>query len=586
MKKKISPISIVLYLAMLLMLVAKLDVISKMYDLSQMPDMTFYFGVGLQPGVLLPVLGSIMTQFCHFPVIGAILVVLSMAILTGVSKWAFGNKVSAYFPAVFMFSFLVGMDYSIYTMRAQGVLFSQTLGLTLAVLAAGGWTRAKKHSLAYPVLMLLVGYPIIGAYAILAGLAIFAASLFDRREPLVIPFVTLIASAAIPWLYTHFVFTHIDTRYTFFAAAPYMDFVKNGLKFIPLGLSGLAVVLLAMTPNLKLQDSALTGLIATLAMLGAIVAFAYKDRNFHIELAMEQAIEKNEWKKAVKYSAKSPAPTRVIVLYRNIALLNTGQLCDKMFTFPNSGPRINTTAQISQTEVCAPLVFFYNGLINYSTRWAWEMSMMFQRTVERYKYQAKVALFTGQEKPELIAKYLDIIDANWFEGKWVEKYRRYLNDPEALQQDPEYQMFQVLNQFEEIKFMSSAVVEDTLLKHYTSQPAPQGVMLDLALAAAMTMRNTDAFWYYFAQLQESGREMPTHVAEAAILFAYLERDQKLIDSVANVIGVESSVVKKFQAFSGEASGVRDAAAAKETFKKKYGDTYWYYCYFTEELLTD
>ncbi len=118
------------------------------------------------------------------------------------------------------------------------------------------------------------------------------------------------------------------------------------------------------------------------------------------------------------------------------------------------------------------------------------MSRMFQRTVEGYKYQAKVALFTGKENPELIEKYLDIIDTNWFEGKWVKKYRGYLHDPEALRNDPEYQMFLALDQYEEIKFMSSAVAEDTLLKHYTSQPDPQGVMLDQALAASMTMRHT------------------------------------------------------------------------------------------------
>ena len=571
---------------MLLVTVAKLDVISKMYDLSQMPDLTFYFGVGLQPGFVLPIVGSILTQFCHFPVLGAVLVVLSMALLTLVSKKVFSDKVSAYLPAVFMFSFLMGIDYSLYTMRAQGILFSQTLGLTLAILAYGAWNKSKTHTPAFPVLMLLIGYPLIGVYAVLAALAIFLSSLLDRRDPLSVPIVSLAASFAIPWLYTHFVFTHIDTRYTFFAAAPYMDFVKNGLKFIPLGLAGLSVVFLAITPGLKFREHFFTGLVPTLAMLAVIASFTYKDRNFHVELAMEQAIEKNEWTKALKYARKSESPTRVIVMYRNIALMNTGQLCDRMFTYPNSGPRINTTAQISQTEVCAPVVFFYNGLINYSTRWAWEMSMMFQRTVERYKYQAKVALFTGKENPELIEKYLDIIDTNWFEGKWVKKYRGYLHDPEALRNDPEYQMFLALDQYEEIKFMSSAVAEDTLLKHYTSQPDPQGVMLDQALAASMTMRNTDAFWYYFAQLRESGRSLPTHVAEAAILFAYLERDQRLIDSVANVIGVESPVVRGFQAFSGEASAIRDAAAAKETFKKKYGHTYWYYCYFTEELLTD
>lgn len=573
---------------MLLFLTAKLDFIQKMYDLSQMPDLSFYFGVGLQPGFLLAIAGSLLTQFCCFPVLGALFVVLSMAGLTELCKKTFRNCLLSYLPCVFLFSFLVGIDYAVYTMRAQGILFSQTLGSAIAVLIVWGWKKTDKLSVFYPVISVIVGYPLVGAYSIVAALAVAAISIRDKKNGLLTTVIVILSSAAIPWLYTHCLFTHIDTRYTYFAAFPYMDFVKNGWKFLPLGLTALSIIVLGASANHnpKYSDKTFSRVLYTAAMAAVIFVFCYKDRNFHIELAMEQAIEKNDWKKTLRYAAKSEEPTRIIVMYRNIALLYTGQLCNRMFSFPNSGPRINTPGQISQTEVCAPLVFFYNGLINYSTRWAWEMSMMFQRTVERYKYQAKVALFTGQENPELIGKYLDIIGENWFERKWVEKYRNYLNDRSALLQDEEYQMFMQLNNFEEVKYMSSAIAEDTLLSHFISQSEPQGVMLDLSLAAAMTLRNTDAFWHYYSQFRKTGRPFPTHVSEAAILFAYLERNQALIENVAMDIGTNSIIVRRFQSFSGDASGLTDAASVKESFKKKYGDTYWYYCYFTDELMTD
>lgn len=586
MKKKISPLAIVLYLAMALMLVAKLDFVRKMYDLSQMPDMTFYFGVGLQPGVLLPIVGSVLTQFCYFPVLGAALVLLSMMGLTAVCKKAVGDNALAYLPATFVFAFLMGIDYAVYTMRAQGILFSQTLGLALAALAVWGSQKTRLPGWLPAILAVVVGYPLIGAWAIVAALAICT-----RRESpaqcATTAAAAVVAAAAVPWLYTHFAFSHIDARYTWFAGTPYMDFVKNGVKFIPLGLAALSLIAAPAFRNCRVLDAkGAKAIIAAVVMAAIVVGFAYKDRNFHVELAMERAIERNDWKAALKHAEKAEEPTRVIVMYRNIALLYTGQLCQKMFTYPNYGPRINTPGQISQTEVCAPTVFFYNGLINYSTRWAWEMSMMFQRTVQRYKYQAKVALFTGQEKPELIEKYLTIIGRNWFEKGWVKRYRRYLEDPAALAKNQEYQMFQMLNQFEEVKYMSSAVVEDTLLSHFLSQPEPQGPMLDLSLAAAMTLRNTQAFWHYFNQLCRSGRPIQTHVAEAAMLFAYLERDQALIERVAQQIGFNSVVVSNFQQFSGEASGIRDKDAAEPTFRKRYGKTYWYYCYFTPDLMTD
>ena len=269
-------------------------------------------------------------------------------------------------------------------------------------------------------------------------------------------------------------------------------------------------------------------------------------------------------------------------MYRNIALLNKGQLCDKMFTYPNESIGIDTPAQISQTEVCAPTVFFYNGLINYSTRWAWEMSMMFQMTLERYKYQAKVALFTGKENPALVEKYLDIISRNMYQRRWVRKYRSYLQDPSLLVKDPEYIMFRQLDRFEELKYMSSAVVENTINNHFLLQEHPEGVMLDLSLAAAMTAKDIEMFWYYYDMLLDSGRRIPTHVGEAAILFAYIGRNQAEIDAVARDLGgTGSPIVRRFISFSSKAS-----AGNTGSFKEEFGDTYWYYSYFVKSITTD
>ena len=52
----------VVFIAMALVLVMKLPVLQKMFEQSLWPDMTFYLNLGLQPGVALPVLGSILTS--------------------------------------------------------------------------------------------------------------------------------------------------------------------------------------------------------------------------------------------------------------------------------------------------------------------------------------------------------------------------------------------------------------------------------------------------------------------------------------------------------------------------------------------
>ena len=157
-----------------------------------------------------------------------------------------------------------------------------------------------------------------------------------------------------------------------------------------------------------------------------------------------------------------------------------------------------------------------------------------------------------------------------------------LEDPSLLASDPEYKMFKALDNFEEVKYMSSAVVENTVLNHFMLQEHPEGVMLDESLAASMTAKDIDMFWYFYDILLSSGRRIPTHVAEAAILFAYIGKNQAEIDAVARDLGgPDTPVVRRFIDFSSKAS-----AGDEKACREKFGDTYWYYIYFVKSITTD
>ncbi len=575
--------------AALVLLVLKDDVLAKMYALSLWPDMTFYLTSGLQPGVLLPVLGSVLTQLSPLPVVAMVLVLGSLAALMLLSSKVAGRNLRALLPALLVFCFLCGLDYAVYAMRAQGVLFSQTLGLCFALLLILGWQKLKNKAWkrVYTGFVGMFAYPLIGVYGIVALLGICLEALVEEKRGWDYILRLVVYGGMMPYVWAAGIFTHIDARYTYFAGLPYMDFVDHGVRFVPLALALLSVALLPALRGWKPRTRAWQPVAAVLVAGACLWGFSFRDLNFHLELTMERAAEKHDWKKVLKCAERSDHPTRVIVMYRNIALMYRGELCDRMFTYPNESIPINTPSQISQTEVCGVPVFFYNGLINFSARWGWEMSMMFQRTLERYKYLAKVALFTGKEKPALINTYLDIIGTCPFERKWVEKYRGYLNDPSLLAQDEEYRMFRLLDNFEENRHISSAVVENTLLSHFAEQPDPHGLMLQLALAAAMTRKDIETFWYYYDKLLAEGGKIPRHVGEAAILFAYIDRNQQEIDAVAQDLGgVNSLTVQKFIQFSGEASRASGEEAVAQAFKERYGDTYWYYSYFVKSLTTD
>ena len=96
MKKKY--LAILVYAAMAAVLFLKLGVVRKLFELSLWPDMTFYTNLGLQPGVLLPILGSVLTQVSGLPLLGVLLVLLSLACLTSLVKKLCGDRMVSYIP--------------------------------------------------------------------------------------------------------------------------------------------------------------------------------------------------------------------------------------------------------------------------------------------------------------------------------------------------------------------------------------------------------------------------------------------------------------------------------------------------------
>jgi len=581
-----------IYAVMALVLMAKQCVLLKSYSLSLWPDMSYYLTYGLRPGVILPILGSMLTAFCKFPPLGATLILALLLATSRVIRKVIGNTLWAHLPSICMFLFLSGLDYSLYIMRSPGIIFSQILGLLFCACMVWGDEAIRERDtivrIIYAALVSIIGYPLVGAYSIVAQTVMLLKASVRHKWGYAV--FCLISGAVIPIVYTHAVFTHIDTHYTFLSGFPYMDFLHNYGKVVPLGLCILTFILLPLISGFvrHISDSIVFKSVFTAVAVAALVLFTYKDRNFHIELCMEQALVRNKWNKALSLASRTDKPTRVIIMYRNIALMRKGALCDKMFTYSYDSQPLDTKSDfVSQTMVSAMPVFFYNGLLNFSARWAFEESMIWQRNIERFKYLAKVALLSGYDQRSLVEKYLNIIAENPFEKKWVAQYREYLEDPSKLKENMDYRYSKLLSEYDGMKFASSAIVENSLIAHYLSQSHPHGVMLQLCLAHAMTVKDIDLFWYYFDILHDDGVSIPVHVGEAALLFASMSRNQKMMDVVVSRLGGPGSpIVQRFASFDRDASKARNSDQEKEHFRQRYGKTYWYYCFFTKEAITD
>ena len=348
-------------------LAAKCCVLSKAADLSAVSfEGGFLRDFLNRPGGILEYCGLLLTQAGHFPAAGIILMLALMIWSARSCRRIYGHNPLIWLPALCMLVFWTGMDYNLHTMRAVGYAFSQMLGIAAACAVASSSTGRRRPAL-FGIFSLIVFYPLIGGYAVTAALSCAAIHLANKgKTGLKFLCLTVLFTAILPQIATRLAYTHTDPTFTYLAGMPYFDFNGNWTRWIPIAAACISLILLStFHKTLEKPFSEFMSFILSALLATGLVIFTYKDRNFHAEIRMEQAIEANDWDKVIKIASGLEHPTRIGVMYRNIALLYKGELLEKIFTFSDDYSPIATKAPVSMTMVCAPVSFFYNGMLQF-----------------------------------------------------------------------------------------------------------------------------------------------------------------------------------------------------------------------------
>ena len=539
-----------------------------------------------QPGGILALAGAFLTQFCHYPVLGAAIFALLMCLLTFLTEKAFGLEGKAArlstLPALFLLLFITRLDYSIYLFRTYGLLYSQVLGFCAAmslVLLYRTCFLGKRSSPLFLAAAVLLGYPLFGAFALLAGTLM---ALVALREGKVADLaVALLLGAAVPWLCGAWpgIYPRIHRKFLYLAAFPYMEFLDNFICLVPLALAALALVALCFLRKAgRITVPVLVG-----ATLLAVMGGSCWDRGFHTVLDMERAVAEQDWDKVLKLAGKEKNPNRIHVLYRDVALYEKGILTEKMFQYPDGDAPLHTRAQFPISHICGVPVLYYCGMINPADRLAMEYSSTFCKNLFYYKYQAKSALVSGEY--ELARKYLDIVDANWFQGSWVRRYRAFLDNPAQMDADPEFQRLRPLLQNSWTQFEAAAPLQEMLYVHYANPDYVNESVFEWQAAFSLMQKDAETTLQLFFDRLDRLPDAPigTALAEGAALFASELADPDMMRALTPVLKQKGSLLKRFSQFSSAANNTRDwdSEKTKEWFAAQYGGTYWYYYLFVD-----
>ena len=312
------------------------------------------------------------------------------------------------------------------------------------------------------------------------------------------------------------------------------------------------------------------------------------DKNFKHELRMYRALDEFRFEDVLKEmpTDKEEAPTNLMVLYKNIALMHTGQM-DKMFETNNCGikPVLSDSLKIRTSLLGAPLIYYLFGQMNYSYRWAMENSVQYGLSFRNLKMMIRTAIFN--QEFEVAAKYLALLKSSTFHRSWAIEHEQWMLNSTQFIQSAEYKAISpLLNDKENELTGDDGLCELFLLDYYSTLPTVNTPLQEnVALCMTLWEKSQYAFCvrFYDYVTNHPNSSIPTLYQEGAILLGNAE------DSPITLEGFQFDlpVRERYQRFVQDYYQLRqqglDEHAMGMRMKPLYGNTYWWYYYFYNDF---
>ena len=576
------------------------------------------------PGGLLAWAGAYLTQFFYYPAVGCAMLIALWLLTFGLAKWAF--RVPAewsfllFIPLAALLCSNIQLGYWVYILKDVDYVFYHSLGLFAALLLSSfhnftislidkflslGDRQKLWITLAWiPLVAALFYYP-LGIYALLAAVITAVAPLRlpqgggtnSKASPLrggwvgsffllaltlwLVPLLetsgTTLMRPDQPWLY----------GFRFFE----LDELRDVSLEIPFYVALVAPILfpfirMIRTKRLFISQSIMGA--TFLAMFLCLLARDFTDYNFHAEMRMQRGVEECRWNDVLREAAKVKGPvTREMVMFRDIALINRGELCSKRYIYNNESIQpvtVSDSIHIRISDQAGDLIYYNFGETVFAIRRAIERCMHYGYSYYTMRMLTQCALVNGEK--ENARKYLRLLSRTTFQKKWAKDMQRFVEDEKLLPTDEHFRMpLKLYNEGSELVGTDDKYVELTIMKKWmytlTTDPEAQ----EVALGCAMIMRDQKCFWSQVQQYYNinPGKHFPIH-AQEAMLFGVYELKMEGIN--LSFVQFDQRVVDRYKAFferlnqySGQGMNEKQIGAA---LRPEFGDTYmWDYCVLRE-----
>lgn len=551
-------------------------------------DRNFYVGGSVffndtmsRPFGLFQYVGAYLTQLFYHPALGAgVLIAIWVAIvLVGIK--AFNLKGTwctlMVLPAACLLASTVDLGYWVYCLIIPGYWFSQSVVfLCFLLLLWAANATPRRFRIVWYVVIGFAGFPVFGWVSYLFALCLALSQFKKGTYPSWIDSTGIVLAAVAPLVFRAIFYKSISPLQVYIAGFPYFKtftdesvrpsipfFIIIGI-FLILSLSGIFRKEGASGRFVKSVSIALPLLVVAVSCYG-VWASMFHDDNYIYEMQMNRATMDDDWKGVISIAEKTKTPSRTMVMLKNIALMNTGELGERSFDLSNSGIEINNSDSLNLNimQIAAPVIYYNYGKVNYAMRWSMEFGVSYGFSPFYYKILARCAELTGEK--ELAERYKGRLHSTMFYADWEPKR-------------PTPVVMELQSIFPDLLDDDSNSCERYLLSTFSkSQNISSAVLCDLNLFYAILVRNPDNFWLAFCNyiVKNKGKRIPKSYQEAYCLFA-----DKVPVKIPYEVKISPEIVEKYKAFWATGNsyaqyyGTEDAV--REAMAEEWGNTYWWF----------
>ena len=289
---------------------------------------------------------------------------------------------------------------------------------------------------------------------------------------------------------------------------------------------------------------------------------------------LERLVFDEKWKEAVEYQEKYPSENLIGQYFYNIALSESGQLCDRLFHGRQDFGTGSLFLEWSSDHINWGANSFYAiGLINEAQRWAYEEMVVYGPRPQNMKILIKASLIYG--KYRMTGKYTRILKNTLFYRTWAKEYEKLIGDSLGIQSHPELGR--------KVKILPGA-------DFFIFLESPQN---NLPMLVDENSANREAFEYLMSWLMLSKEvemlvnnirlmksmgytRIPRHIEEAVMIYY----DSQGVYPDLGGLELSDEIKLRFsQYFTAYMSARQNPALLKEKMEKQFSNTFWYYFHF-------